>query len=449
MLLSESDENLISENPANLNVVTRAQSKKLNTNSNIIPIIPSKDIQKTNQNSIATPRTQNNNQSSIVDIDPASDLSDVESTQDVPTNDLCPQTQFASDQSTPSLGHSQYNCDQSIVNLSDEAEIIEIIKLHHDSPIGAHFGVDKTLEKIKQYYTWYGMRADIADYIKHCVICQKNKSQGTTRAPMIIVSTSKHSFDRLSIDIVGPLIVCEDLSKYILSVQDDLTKYVMFIPIPNQESGTVAKALVEKVFLIFGASSGILSDLGTNFMSKLMVSLCKFWRIHKSRCTPYHPQSNGGLERSHFFLKNYLRSFINNNQNDWSNWCSFAAFSYNTTPHVATKISPFELMFGRKAILPPCMSKSPVALYNYDNYLADLKYKLQTANSLAIKNLRFAKIRSKEFFDKKAKQTFYSVGDSVLLKASQNKIGRPLFEKWTGPYKVIEVPSSENVIIKI
>lgn len=110
----------------------------------------------------------------------------------------------------------------------------------------------------------------------------------------------------------------------------------------------------------------------------------------------------------HFFLKNYLRAFTNHNQDDWDEWLRHAAFAYNTTPHSATKISPYELLFGRKPILPAGMSRTPEALYNYDNYLADLKHKLQNANKVAQDNLRLAKIRSKKYYDRNTEVVTYT-----------------------------------------
>lgn len=266
---------------------------------------------------------------------------------------------------------------------------------------------------------------------------------------MVVTSTASHAFDKLAIDLVGPLPVTERYNKYILTVQCDLSKYIFVLPIPDMSADTVSKVLVEKVFLTFGSPSGILSDQGSNFMSKLFISICKFWRIHKVRTTPYHPESNGSLEKSHWTLKNFLRSFTNKQQTDWDLWCRFAQFSYNTTPHTSTKYSPFELVFGRKAKLPSVITKTPAVLYNYDNYLLELKHKLQNANKLAVESLHIAKIRSKGFYDKKATQSHYKPGDMVLLRSHNASFGHPLFPKWSGPYEVVQVPSKEGVIIKI
>lgn len=440
---------------ANLNALTRAQALKQKELADSL-----NDPQSSGNRNTANSTTNNSILQDIPDIGQSSVILDTESISDSlrvgsPTYspshhviDIVPdETEIFSDQESQSFEPRQNNC-EPIINLTDEQEILEILKLHHDSSLGAHFGVNKTLAKIRQYYTWAGMDKDVKDYIKKCHICQKFKAQGTTRAPMVIVSTAKNSFDRISIDIVGPLTVTDRYNKFILTVQDDLTKFVFVLPLPNQETDTVARALVEKVFLVFGSPNGILSDQGTNFMSKLFASICKFFRSHHVHSSVYHPESNGSIEKYHYVLKNYLRAFTNKHQTDWDLWCKFAAFCYNTTPHTSTKVSPFELVFGRKANIPSVITKKPEILYNYDNYLLELKYKLQHANKIAVENLRLSKTRSKEYYDRSAKETSYNVGDSVLIKANHSKIGHALFEKWTGPFKVTSVVSPQGIIIK-
>lgn len=402
------------EPSATVTVITRAQAKQNQIQTTLAPI---EEEQPSNDEEIDTVSKDASNMNSLV-------------------------------KEVPEREHKEQD-KSSLINLNSESEIKEVLRLHHDSPLGAHFGVDKTINRIKQYYTWPGMAADIKLHIKNCTICQKVKAQGVTKAPMVIITTAKNSFERIAIDIVGPLTLTEKGNKYILTVQDDLTKWIIGIPLPNQEAETVAKALVNEVFLIYGVPIHLLSDNGGNFIGKLFTALCKFWRIHKMRTTAYHPECNGGLERSHFFLKNYLRAYANFDRDNWDDWLKFGTFAFNTTPHSATKISPYELLFGRKPNLPAGMSGTPEILYNYDDYLAEIKHKLQNANRVAQDNLQLAKLRSKKYYDKNTETTTYNVGDMVLLKANHNKIGRPLFEKWAGPYLVTDIPSLEGTIIKI
>ena len=45
----------------------------------------------------------------------------------------------------------------------------------HDARMGGHFGVEKTLEKLRRYWTWVGLAHDVDVYVRTCVRCQKTK----------------------------------------------------------------------------------------------------------------------------------------------------------------------------------------------------------------------------------------------------------------------------------
>jgi transposase InsO family protein len=100
--------------------------------------------------------------------------------------------------------------------------------------------------------------------------------------------------------------------------------------------------------------------------------MCKLLDIDKSKTTPWHPQTNGFLERSHKTLKTYLRSFVDKD-NNWDRLLCYAMFCYNTTVHSSTSYTPYELVFGRKPNIPSTFFKEPEPQYNYDNYVIDLK----------------------------------------------------------------------------
>jgi len=88
-------------------------------------------------------------------------------------------------------------------------------------------------------------------------------------------------------------------SKYILTVQDDLSKFLAAIPIPQQSVETVAKEFVFNIVLKFGAPAQILTDQGSNFLSDLFKITCKLLKIKKIQTMAYHQELNGSLERSH------------------------------------------------------------------------------------------------------------------------------------------------------
>jgi Integrase core domain len=235
-------------------------------------------------------------------------------------------------------------------------------------------------------------------------------------------------------------------NRYILTFQDDLTKFSEAIPIASQDAETIAQAFVSKVILRHGAPKSLLTDQGTNFLSNLFKSVCKALKIKKIQTTPYHPQCNGALERSHKSLAEYLRNFVNADQNNWDLWVESAIFTYNTTPHSSTGFTPFELIYGRKSVLPSAFNREPSPIYNYDDYLAELRYRLQTSHAIAKDKIKNTKTRNKRYYDAHCQEHSYNVGDWVLLKKMQreNKL-TPLYD---GPFKIISIDSPVNCTIK-
>jgi len=90
-------------------------------------------------------------------------------------------------------------------------------------------------------------------------------------------------------NIVGPLPKTEKRNEYILTLQDQLTKFCMGIPLPDQTSETIAKAFVDKFIHVLGAPKVILTDQGRNFISELMKKIAKLFRIRKFRNNGFSP----------------------------------------------------------------------------------------------------------------------------------------------------------------
>lgn len=343
-----------------------------------------------------------------------------------------------------------YQCEVEKILFTDHERIKEILLEFHGSPLAGHQGRKRTLHKIRQHFYWEGMTQDVIDYVSKCVLCQKTKRHGLKFAPMRITTTAKVPFEILSLDIVGKLVTSFQNNSYLLTIQDDLTRYLIAVPLENQTATEVAKALTENVFLIYSAPLVIRSDQGSNFMSEVFKETCKFWNSKKIRTTSYFPQGNGTLERSHAVIKDYLRTFVNHEPALWDEWIKAACFCYNTTIHGSTGFTPFELLFGFKARLPSGVQKPPEIVYNYENYVIDLKNKLQNSYLIARDNLIKTKETTKKRFDQKAKSVNFNVGDHVLLRKGDSGLGhKELTGRFVGPFTIEQVPSPENCVIRV
>jgi len=50
-----------------------------------------------------------------------------------------------------------------------------ILKEFHDSLVGGHAGIKRTLARITIHFFWKGMAQDVQQYVKNCIICQQAK----------------------------------------------------------------------------------------------------------------------------------------------------------------------------------------------------------------------------------------------------------------------------------
>ena len=130
---------------------------------------------------------------------------------------------------------------------------------------------------------------------------EKNTSYDK-KTPILISDTPLDSFDKVSIDFVGPLRTTARNNRYMLTMQCHLTKYIIAVPLSNMRTTTVADVLAKHLICQFGAPRAILSDNGKNFLADVVQGLLHILRIKHLLTSTYKPETNGMLERSYATL---------------------------------------------------------------------------------------------------------------------------------------------------
>ena len=103
--------------------------------------------------------------------------------------------------------------------------------------------------------------------MRTCEICAKRKAHGKTKAPLKPLPIPDYPFERVAMDVVGPLSTSLNGNVYILNMQDYKTRYTEASAMKDQTAKSVARAFIEKIILRHGVPRYILTDQGTNFMS--------------------------------------------------------------------------------------------------------------------------------------------------------------------------------------
>ena len=334
-------------------------------------------------------------------------------------------------------------CTNSLIYVSEE-NWDQIFNDLHSSPQAGLKGVNKTFNRINEKYYWPNMKEDIARRIQFCLKCQLFKlTRKKTKQKLLITDTALDVFDRVSLDVIGPLAITRNDNEFILTMQDHLSRFVVAAAMPNQLTSTIADNFIRKFLCCFGMPKSILTDNGKPFVSSLMKRICKRFRIKGDTTTPYRPASNGMIERFHHSLIEYLKQYTDQ-EHQWDEWLDLATFAYNTSVHESSQLTPYEVVFGRLARMP---SDFPLTegeqLPTYDNYMIELVTKLNEIRQLAYYNLIASKEKNKDFYDKKTNEKVFKRGDWAYLQVGPKpqKFG----QHYEGPYKIEEVMNNHNI----
>lgn len=222
------------------------------------------------------------------------------------------------------------------------------LKMAHDIPMSGHMGVKKARNRILQHFFWPGIFSDTSTYCRSCPECQKGTAKGRVKkVPLVSIPTIDEPFQRIALDFVGPLPLTESKNRFILVCVDYATKYPIAVALKNQEAETVAEALMG-IFADVGFPNEILTDQGSNFMSELIQELCRLLKVSKLVSSPYHPQTNGLVEKFNGTLKKMLKAYAVKEPSKWDKHIPYVLFAYREVPNETTGFSPFEMLFARQ-----------------------------------------------------------------------------------------------------
>ena len=312
----------------------------------------------------------------------------------------------------------------------------EVFHHLHANPVqGGHLGRNRTYAKIRSRVWWPGYRADIAQWVRECPYCQMEKPGPGRGNQALLQERVGAPFERVAIDLIGPLPETDAGMKYLLVAQDYFTKWVEAIPIPNKRSATVADALVKGWVCRFGPPRLLHQDNGSEFTGSVFRQVCALLGIHQTTTTPYYPRSNGMCERVNQTLQMLLKCICVENNLDWTEMTPYALSAYRASRHESTGYSPNVMLFGRELAapiditygrgvdLPGCPSQ----------YVQWLVYALTYTHSRAREHLGEQLAKQKMYHDRRLKKREFEVGDSVLYLRPTNK---KLQGSWVGPYTV-------------
>jgi transposase InsO family protein len=328
-----------------------------------------------------------------------------------------------------------------------------VLAVAHDSAIGGHRNALKTQDRITNSYWWPGLFKDIQTYIRQCHICQtKNNphSKASITAPLHPLPITSRFNDRVSMDLLGPLKSVNQYT-YVLVITDAFTKWVELVAVADKSATSIANAFFDTWICRYSVPKTLLSDNGKEFCNSILKELNEVFKIHHIKTSPYHPQTNAASERFNRTFISYLRSYITDKEQslDWTSWLPVAQLSYNTQVHASTKFTPYFLLHFHDPQFPNLTGVAEKYLYSA-SWPAEAILRLNNAWKSTKQTLQKASILQKKYYDQKTNERHFELGELVLLKKMVQQVGanNKFIASWLGPFVIMKVISSTNVIIR-
>ncbi|MCO5574451.1 hypothetical protein L7F22_028236 [Adiantum nelumboides] len=140
--------------------------------------------------------------------------------------------------------------------------------------------------------------------------------------------------------------------QYIIVGVDYMTRWAEATATTRITAKDVAKFVFENICCRFGTPLEIIFYRGPGFRGDLVGELMKQLGISKRHSSPYYPQCNGLVEKVNGMIYRIITKQANNRPKDWDGHLNAALWAYKTSFKTSLGYTPYQLVFGKEAILP-------------------------------------------------------------------------------------------------
>ena len=215
-----------------------------------------------------------------------------------------------------------------------------------------HMSAFKTISRLTEAYVWPGLLRSVRERIGMCPICAIH-GRHTERPPMGNMPIPAYPMQIVGADLIGPLPESTKHNKYALTIIDHLSGWAEAFALPDKTNQSVWNAFANYFIPRHGIPEILITDNGKEFTAHEWERYLAQIGVKHNVTTPVHPQSNGKIERFNCTLKEILQKLMNNNPAAWEDKLGDALYAYRNAVSVTNGHTPFYLLYGRDARVPP------------------------------------------------------------------------------------------------
>ena len=302
----------------------------------------------------------------------------------------------------------------------------ELLKSVHE--FLGHVGYTKMVNFMKERYSWRGITEDVRNYVSRCVSCTERKSAGRRSELKNLNILASRPFEKVMIDVCGPLPKSQKGYRYILGLVDVFSRYAMMIPLKTIETEKIVDAVLSRWIAIFGCPGEIISDGASNLNSKLMNEFCKIFGVEKKKVSPYYPQANGIIEREFRTVKDMVYASSKTSGKDWPETIPHIEMGLRATVSKTTNVTPYEVVFGQK-FPTPVMNNSAAISNEIIGSLLEHRNKVRDM----IRTQQKEKVKENvELLHRR-----YKIGDLVMVRRVRGNKPGLLDKRYFGPCRIL------------
>jgi len=322
-----------------------------------------------------------------------------------------------------------------------------VLQLAHDW--AGHFGISRTLSKVRQHCVWDGMTREVEDYCRSCVTCAVHKS--TNQRPggtLTQLPIPAEPWDSIGIDFVGPLPPSVAGNDCVMVVVDRLTKMVLLSPCKLTINGKQAGILALNMLLpLLALPKSIVSDRDVRFTGSCWSQMWAHIGTRLDMSTAYHPQTDGQTERTNRTIQTLLRVYVTERKGEWEDWLQMAAAAYNSTVHESTGKTPAEMNYPGRTIDPLSWAMKGHKRVGDNEEAARMLDSLRAVWSEARTRLVAEREKQAKYANQRRRPVSYEVGQMVYLSSKNlSTVKGKLKERWSGPFIIKSVEGNGSAV---